>query len=492
MQEEKAQVRRNRIKKGLVLLFWLCLWQLAALLIDNFLLAAGPIETVRALIREAKVLSFWQTVGITLIKLLAGFLLALIVGFLLGILSYRWPLVGELLAPLMLLTKAVPVASFVVILLIWWGAGRLSMAISFLVALPMIYVNVREGLGSTDKKLLQMAEVFHLSFWSRCFYLYRPALQPFLEGTLETALSMGIKAGVAAEIIGIPKFSIGGELYLSKIYLDTAGVFAWTFVVIVLSFLSEKTVLFLWKKFCEWNPKTGAPTGKVIWQDGEIDGSLVFQNVCKSYREKEVLSHVDMELKRDGIYCLMAPSGTGKTTLFHILAGIVKADEGSILAALKKPEREDTPAKPQVSNGYTVSNGYNVAKGYTVSKGYNVAMVFQDDRLLEGISALQNVELVCNEPEKAMLILEELLPGEDIDQPVKNLSGGMRRRVCIARALAAKSDILLLDEPFNGLDEQNRNRAIEVILRHREHRLLLAATHEKEDVGKLGGEILSL
>lgn len=471
MREEKAHARKNWIKKGIVLLFWLCLWQLAALFIHNSLLAAGPIETARALVREAMAIVFWKTVGITLIKFLAGFLLALFLGFLLGILSYRRPIMGELLAPLMLLAKAVPVASFVVILLIWWGAGRLSMAISFLVALPIIYVNVREGLGSTDKKLLEMAEVFRLPFWSRCFYLYRPALQPFLEGTLETALSMGIKAGVAAEIIGIPKFSIGGELYLSKIYLDTAGVFAWTFVVIVLSFLLEKAVLLLWKKFCAWNPKTGTPVRRTPWHGGTEKGFLVLQNICKSYREKAVLQHVNMKLKMDGIYCLMAPSGTGKTTLLRILAGLIMADEGHILTDANRPEQEEE---------------------YNVSNGYNVAMVFQEDRLLDGLSALRNVELVCAEPEKAALILEELLPGENLNQPVKNLSGGMRRRVCIARALAAKSDILLLDEPFNGLDEQNRNRAIEVILRHRGSRLLLTATHEKEDAVKLGGDILSL
>lgn len=465
MQEEKVRARKKRIKRGLILLFWLGVWQFAALLIGNSLLAAGPFETVKALLREAAVLSFWQTIGITLMKFLAGFLLALFLGILLGALSHRLPFVEELLAPLMLLAKAVPVASFVVILLIWWGAGRLSMAITFLVALPIIYVNVREGLRSTDKKLLEMAEVFRLPFGSRFFYIYRPALQPFLEGTLETALSMGIKAGVAAEIIGIPKFSIGGELYLSKIYLDTAGVFAWTFVVIILSYLLEKAVLLLWKTFCAWNPKTGAPAREGEQRTASGEDTLVLENVCKSYREKEVLRHVDMELKQDGIYCLMAPSGTGKTTLLHIMAGLEKADEGQVLAGGGAENTE---------------------------KNLRVSMVFQEDRLFQSISALQNVELVCAVPERAKLLLELLLPGEDLLKPVKNLSGGMRRRVCIARALAADSDVLLLDEPFSGLDEDSRNRAIEVILQHKGSRLLLAVTHEKEDAMKLRGEILLL
>lgn len=468
MREESGLAKKNRIKRGIILLFWLGIWQLAALLIGNSLLAAGPVDTVKALFREAAVISFWQTVGITLAKFLAGFLLALFLGVLLGALSYRYSLVGELLAPLMLLAKAVPVASFVVILLIWWGAERLSVAISFLIALPIIYVNVREGLGNTDKKLLEMAEVFGLPFWSRFFYIYRPAIQPFLEGTLETALSMGIKAGVAAEIIGIPKFSIGGELYLSKIYLDTAGVFAWTFVVIILSFLLEKAVLLLWKNFCAWNPEPGLGGHKTAGEEQNGRGSLVLENICKNYRDKEVLRHINMELKQGGIYCLMAASGAGKTTLLHILAGIVKADEGHIYRGEKEAEKKDT------------------------GRNLRVSMVFQEDRLVEGVSALRNVELVCANEERARLILEQLLPGEDLLKPVKSLSGGMRRRVCIARALAGESDILLLDEPFNGLDELNRNRAIQVVLEHRGERLLLTATHEKEDAVKLGGEILQL
>ena len=105
---------------------------------------------------------------------------------------------------------------------------------------------------------------------------------------------------------------------------------------------------------------------------------------------------------------------------------------------------------------------------------------------------MRNVELVCGDTRKAEEILRQLLPGEDLERPVKLLSGGMRRRVCIARALAAESGLLLLDGPFGGLDADNRKRAVEVVLRYRKGRLLIAATHEKEDVVDLGGELLSL
>ncbi len=453
MGKEDRRKKNKNIKKACVLLFWLCVWQLAALAIGNSLLAAGPVETVLALLREACVLSFWQTVGVTLLKLLAGFLAALFLGSFLGALSYRHPWAGELLAPLMLLAKAVPVASFVVILLIWWGAGRLSAAISFLVALPIVYVNVREGLENTDNGLLEMAAVFGLPLKTRFFYIYRPALAPFLESALRTAVSMGIKAGVAAEIIGLPRWSIGGELYLSKIYLDTAGVFAWTFVVIVLSFCLERAVLFCWRRFCGWNPYPSAPSERHI----PAFSLLRLNDLAKSYPGRTVLRHVNMELRREKVYCLMAPSGAGKTTLLRVLAGLTEADEGGI-------EPGNIP----------------------------VSMVFQEDRLAEEVSALRNVELVCGSRKKAEELLEALLPGEDLRKPVKLLSGGMRRRVCIARALAAESGLLLLDEPFNGLDEENRNRSARVILQYRGERLLLVSTHNKEDITGLGGERLSL
>ena len=240
---------KNGIKKAGVLLFWLCVWQLAAVFIDNELLFAGPSATARAFCREIASPDFVKTVGISLLRIFTGFFAAFLCGALLGALSFRLHFAEVLLSPLMHFCKAVPVAAFAVILLIWQGAGRLSAAVCFLVVLPIVYVNVLEGLAHTDKKLLEMASAFRFSRKNIFFYLYRPAMAPFLEGCLKTALGMGLKAGIAAEVIGIPRWSIGGKIYLSKIYLDTAGIFAWTAVVLALSFVLEKGVLLLWKQF---------------------------------------------------------------------------------------------------------------------------------------------------------------------------------------------------------------------------------------------------
>lgn len=458
---------KNWIKRAAILLFWLCLWQLAALCIKNELLFAGPVETAAALVREVSSILFWETVGVSVLRILTGFLVAFLVGIILGAVSFRWNFFKELLSPVMLFAKAVPVASFAVMLLIWWGAGWLSTAICFLVVLPIVYVNFLEGLQHADRKLLEMADVLGMPLRNRFLAIYRPAFAPFMEGCLKTAMGMGIKAGVAAEVIGIPAWSIGGELYLSKIYLDTAGVFAWTVVVISLSFCMEKAVLILWKAFCAWKPVPCADrrehTGRHEEHKNEKGrAGFVLEEVNKAFGSNEVLSKVRKRLEPDMVYCVMAPSGAGKTTLLHIIAGIIKPDGGSIYA-------------------------FDTDRSRTGK--LRVGMVFQEDRLCEEETALYNVELVCGDVEMAKLYLEELLPEAALQEPVKNLSGGMRRRVCIARAFAVDADIVLLDEPFSGLDGETRDNAAAFIRKHRDGRMVVVATHEEEDAARLHGEI---
>lgn len=456
--------RKNCIRTFFVICFWLCLWQVAAWLIDNSLLLAGPVAALRAFCAEAVTVSFWQTIIVSLLRILTGFVSACILGGVLGTAAFRYPFLGELLSPFMLFCKAVPVASFAVILLIWWGAGWLSVTICFLVVLPMVYVNVLEGLKSCDKELLEMAAVFEMPLFNRIFYIYRPALSPFIEGCLKVALGMGIKAGVAAEVIGITSFSIGGELYQSKIYLDTAGIFAWTAVVILLSYGLEKGVLWLWRAFYSWKPMPHAGQKTVCIGQNQTVG-MHLQDICKSYGENHenvVLSGLTKILHAGKAYCLMAPSGSGKTTLLHILAGILKADSGCVTAVLD---------------------------GVQEVRAVRAAVVFQEDRLLEAETALCNVTLVCGDMQRAETCLRELLPTEVLTKPVMELSGGMRRRVCLARALTSEGEVLLLDEPFNGLDEENRNIAAAVIKKYRRGRLIVAATHEMSDGNRLDGEI---
>lgn len=239
-------MKDNGIRWGRKLLiagFWVAVWQLAASVVDNSIILTGPWDTVLALGRLIPDRDFWRSIASSFGKISAGFSGAFAAGVALGSLGYRIRAVKELLEPVMTLLKSIPVASFVILALIWAGSSNLSVLIAFMVVLPMIYVNTLAGLQSTDEKLLEMARVFHMGMGKRIRYIYMPALLPYLRSGCRIALGMSWKSGVAAEVIGVPDHSIGEKLYMSKIYLNTADVLAWTVVIIAVSALFERAVL---------------------------------------------------------------------------------------------------------------------------------------------------------------------------------------------------------------------------------------------------------
>lgn len=238
----------NWRRKTAILLFWLMLWQIMSGWINKPIYLVGPIETMQALLRLVDSSSFWRAVGGSLARIGAGFGLAAVVGLLCGSLSHFVPFVRKLLSPLVSLMKTVPVASFVILALIWAGAEQLTLVISFVVVFPMIYLNTIAGLEATDPQLLEMAQVFHVSGWNRLWQIYRPALAPYLLSACQVALGMSWKSGIAAEVIGTPEFSIGENLYMAKVFFSTDELFAWTAVVILLSVLFEKGILWILRK----------------------------------------------------------------------------------------------------------------------------------------------------------------------------------------------------------------------------------------------------
>ena len=456
----------GRGRRLAIWLGWILFWQFLALVAGNPLLVPSPLETVRKLWVLLQKLDFYQAVGSTLLRISAGALCGFLVAAALAAGSYRIPLLGEVISPVIGLMKTVPVASFVVVVLVWLGSSFLAVAVSFLVVVPGIYHNTLEGLRHTDRKLLEMAQVFGLSGRARFFYLYRPALAPFLVSGLQPALGMCWKAGVAAEVIGIPRFSLGEQLYLSKIYLDTAGIFAQTAVIVVLSVLLEHLTLWLVGRFLVWEPKVrrkgiarrrtgdrgtvgdrGNPKDRKTTKNrktglpGQTGTDLVLSHVWKAYGDRQVLQDVSRTYRQGETYLLRSPSGSGKTTLFRLLCGLEEPDGGRIVGEVR------------------------------------ISVLFQEDRLCEAYSALGNVELVTGDRERAARALEELLELDVLGQPAGTLSGGMKRRVALVRAMEAESDMVLLDEPFTGMDPETRKQAEAYIRERQQGRTLLIASH---------------
>lgn len=255
-KNENLTPRRNRsgatgnitIWKAAAVLAALLVWQAAAMLLDQSLLLVSPVTVAERLFTLMGEAEFWQTVAFSFSRIVLGFFLALILGIVIAAAASSCRAVEIFIWPYIAIIKAIPVASFIIISLIWLSARRISIFISFLMVLPIVYSNVLEGIKSTDVRLLEMAKVFKMPLRRRVAYIYLPQLRPFLVSACSTALGLCWKSGVAAEVIGITNGSIGEELYRAKIYLATADLFAWTAVIVVISVVFEKLFLYLLKK----------------------------------------------------------------------------------------------------------------------------------------------------------------------------------------------------------------------------------------------------
>lgn len=180
-----------------------------------------------------------------------------------------------------------------------------------------------------------------------------------------------------------------------------------------------------------------------------MNDSIEIRNIYKAYDDKQVLSDLSLSIAKGKVTCITGPSGCGKTTLLRIMAGLEKADSGTV-------ENEKA----------------------------NVAFVFQEDRLAEDFSALSNVRLATGKRVDTEVIrrhLEELGLEGHIDRPVRELSGGMKRRVSIARAVCYDADILFMDEPFKGLDAKLKIEVMDYVKRHTETKTVIFVTHDRTE-----------
>ena len=238
----------DKLKKLTGVFFWLAVLQFAAMKIGKEVLLASPVSTIKALISLCGQSAFWSAIIFSLSRIMLGFTLALVMGVLLAGLSAMYDTVRYIFAPLFNVIKAVPVASFIILALLWVRGGNLSVCISFLMVLPIIYNNMLAGFTRVDKSLLEMAAVFRLSNLKKIKYIYIPQVLPYFTAACTTSLGLCWKSGIAAEVIGMPRGSMGNRLYETKLYMDTPEMFAWTVVIVIISFIVEKGFLWLLDK----------------------------------------------------------------------------------------------------------------------------------------------------------------------------------------------------------------------------------------------------
>lgn len=428
---------------GAVAAFWLAVWVLVAGLVAQPLILPGPGAVVVALLRLVCDGGTWAILAGSGARILGGLALAAVCGGVLAGISSRSRAFAHLVAPALSFVKATPVACVVVLLLIWLGSARVSIAAVFLMALPGVYFSLVEGLTQVDKPLEQMFRLHGVRGWRLfCAHTWREVL-PFALSCARAVIGMSWKAGVAAELIGMAAGTVGERIYQAKLLIETADLLAWTVLVVAASWACERVLVWLlrasgpaaWRAAVRAHGRAGGSAG------GGAPAELAFA-VGDRAPWAPALDGLVLRVPAGGRTCVMGASGAGKSTLLALAAG------------------ECAPC----------------------------SMVFQDVRLVEDVSALDNV-LVCADARvdasSATALLRLLVPGVDVHARVAELSGGQRRRVEIARALLCPGDAVILDEPFTGLDAAARDATAVAVLDLLDGRMLLLATHDAADAQAL-------
>ena len=233
--------------------FWLAVWQCAAMAVGQEVFLVSPVQAVRTLLQLLPQAEFWQRVGFSSGRILLGFGLGVAVSIVLAVAAQAWHTADVLLAPVLQLVKATPVASFIILALVWIRTNTLPAFIAFLMVVPVVWGNVEKGIRETDAGLLEMAKVYRLGWWKTLVRVRIPSVMPYFLAAATTGLGFAWKSGIAAEVICRPAMSIGRQLQDAKVYLETPEVFAWTAVVVALSMVLEKGLLLAVRRLKRYN-----------------------------------------------------------------------------------------------------------------------------------------------------------------------------------------------------------------------------------------------
>ena len=227
------------LRKLFPLLFWLGVWVAAYLATGQELLIASPVSVMKrfAFVTEA---SFWRCVGMSLYRAGMAYVLGIVIACVLAVLCHLWQWVDDLVRPALAVIRATPVASFIILALVWLSSSNVPILTGMLMVVPVVFSNVKEGIDATEPQLLEMGRLFQWSRWKIFQRIIIPSVKTTFLAACEACVGLCFKASIAAEVIGTPKNAIGTQLYSAKIYLETDTLMAWTLVVILLSMGIER------------------------------------------------------------------------------------------------------------------------------------------------------------------------------------------------------------------------------------------------------------
>ena len=380
--------------------------------------------------------NFFQTVIPTLLRGIIGFFISFILAFFFATISTFSKFWKAYFQPFIIITRSVPVISIVLLAILWFLPPNLPIFIAFFTMFPVLYQNILTGLEQTDFKMIEMAQVFGKTPIKRFISIYLPSAKSIIFDGTSTAMGFGWRAVIIGEVLAQPLHGIGTSMKQAQAFINVSELIAWTVIAVGVSYLFEGIIKMI-RKF-EYRIKFIPLNEFKLITNIQIPKlkKINVDNINKRFNNKNVFESFSIDFDNQIVSCIKGPSGRGKTTLLRLLAKLEEPNIGKVQ--------------------YKNCN--------------RVAYSFQDVRLLPWLTVAENITYGISKhitiQEKRVLVGYLLLKMELVEHANKfpdQLSGGQQQRVGLARALAARSEILLLDEPLTGLNNALKVRIIEFI-----------------------------
>ncbi|MEI7503889.1 MAG: ATP-binding cassette domain-containing protein, partial [Paludibacter sp.] len=421
----------------LAILFIAIVWQIISWQIGYPTLFPSLVDLVKQVFALFTVENFLLTVSTTIIRGIFGFTLAFIFGFILATIATFSSFWRNFFHPIIVITRSIPVISFVLIAILWFSPPYLPVFIAIITMFPILYQNILTGLEQTDIKWIEMAKAFGKSPYQRFVSIYLPAAKSIIFDGISTAMGFGWRAIIIGEVLAQPLHGIGTSMKQAQAFINVSELIAWTVIAVGVSYLFEGII----KIFKDFHVGLSFPMPAFYIHPTTSKTthikSINIQNLDKSFNDIFILKSFSNEFEDSTVICIKGPSGIGKTTLLRLISKLDKPNAGQI----------------------------------TFTSCSTLAYSFQDIRLLPWLNVTENIAytvqakpLLKQETNNLVgYLLKELELTEEAYKYPHELSGGQQQRVGLARALAARSDVLLLDEPLNGLDNALKSRVIDFL-----------------------------
>lgn len=429
-------------------------WQMA----QPQLIPSFP-DLIRALFRLVYSPGFLVSIGTTCLRACIGLLLSLAAASITAFLLNRSEAIRFLFMPWLSLLRSVPVISFILLALIFLNPEMIPLLIAFLTMYPLLTENLLKGLMNRRDSWKMLARQFHLNAWNCLFQINYPQLKPYLFSGLASAVGFGWRAIIMGEVLSQCVDGIGKRMKEAQVFIDVPELIAWTLVAIVLSWLTDKLI----SRLSDWQPSVRYRHSAVELQTVSLQpNDICLTDISYSYG----VHHMNIILKAGKIYVLSAPSGQGKTTLLQLLNGTLRPTGGEI-----------TGLPQQTAN------------------------LFQEPTLLPQLTAKENIMLggaayydrAILEQQSLRLLTAFQLEKQAEMYPAA-LSYGQQQRVALARALMFPAGLLLLDEPFNGLDVELRQLVARFLVEWQQEKqaTVVFSSHHADEIRAMNAEVITL